>query len=472
MNNKQLIINYALQHKHENPYFINNEKNFIKLIELIVRCKSGFARSLATQNKDLLEWINNCLPKLQDECYQISTKCYWILNGLLDFPQCKHCKKSLIGKNVKLNFGYRTYCSTSCEVNDNKVLANNLRKRWKKFHQQNIAFTKHEFEKRDYRLLVFQMLSYMNYHNQIEWLIENRTDSCIKMISSKNFKYLKDFILNETKFLNNYHPSFGERIFCTSKHISSIDNTMLRCKTCNKILIGKPCSLKNGYQEYCSTKCIAQNQDLIKQKQKTSLKKYGTVAWNVREVNINVLTEEQKANRQLVWDKHAYYMEKTYGIKNYGCSHKHSCTSSIFSFNIYNSNAKHQLRQTSKTENRCFYMLLMLYPYLIRQFKSNKYPFKCDFYDPVSDTYIEFNGTWAHGYHFFNSKDENDVKTALQWKNSIHTTYQSAYRTWTYYDIKKRKCAEENNLKYIVFWTEKEVRKYVLDELNKIASKM
>ena len=117
-------------------------------------------------------------------------------------------------------------------------------------------------------------------------------------------------------------------------------------------------------------------------------------------------------------------------------------------------------------------MLLMLYPHLVRQFKSQRYPFNCDFYDLDSDTYIEFNGTWAHGGHFYDQHDKTDRKTALKWKNSFHSTYRSAYQTWAVMDVKKRKCAEESNLKYIVFWTEKEVREYVLDELNKIANKV
>ena len=43
--------------------------------------------------------------------------------------------------------------------------------------------------------------------------------------------------------------------------------------------------------------------------------------------------------------------------------------------------------------------------------------------------------------------------------------YDNAIETWTVGDVKKRRCAEDNNLRYVVFWNEKEVRRYVLDEL-------
>ena len=38
--------------------------------------------------RELFNWINSNTPKLQDDFYSISTKCYWILNGLTDFPRC------------------------------------------------------------------------------------------------------------------------------------------------------------------------------------------------------------------------------------------------------------------------------------------------------------------------------------------------------------------------------------------------
>ena len=165
MNIRKPILEYVEAHQQENPYFANDNENFARLVELVRTCRQGFARSLTTKNKQLLKWIDDSLPELRDSFYSISTKCYWILKGLDEFPKCKHCGKSLDDKNVKLNFGYNAYCSVSCEVNDNKVLQKNVKNRWKKFHQQNIAFTKHEFEKKQYRLLVHWMLHYIDYYD-------------------------------------------------------------------------------------------------------------------------------------------------------------------------------------------------------------------------------------------------------------------------------------------------------------------
>ena len=83
-----------------------------------------------------------------------------------------------------------------------------------------------------------------------------------------------------------------------------------------------------------------------------------------------------------------------------------------------------------------------MYPHLIRQYKSEEYPFACDFYDPVSKTYIECNFSWTHGGHWFDSTSEDDIKRVecMRAKNSKY--YVNAIETWTVRDVKKRRCAE------------------------------
>lgn len=46
---------------------------------------------------------------------------------------------------------------------------------------------------------------------------------------------------------------------------------------------------------------------------------------------------------------------------------------------------------------------------VIRQFKSKKYPFACDFYIKSHNIYIECNYGWTHGKHPFDENDVNDV---------------------------------------------------------------
>lgn len=113
-----------------NVYYKNNPKLFLELKELIENYIRGFQLKLNSkcsrkEYKDyshLANWINSQLPLLNDPIYKWNTKCYWILNGLTDFPKCPVCEKS-IGENinVKINSGYLEYCSSKCAANSNKT---------------------------------------------------------------------------------------------------------------------------------------------------------------------------------------------------------------------------------------------------------------------------------------------------------------------------------------------------------------
>ena len=119
--------------------------------------------------------------------------------------------------------------------------------------------------------------------------------------------------------------------------------------------------------------------------------------------------------------------------------------------------------KSSKPEERAYDMLHFMFPHLLRQYKSEEYPFACDFYDPQSSTYFECNFSWTHGGHWFDGNDPDDMQRLEHMKSKHTKYYDNAIETWTVRDVKKRQCAEKNHLNYIVFWTEDEMRDYVLD---------
>lgn len=88
-----------------------------------------------------------------------------------------------------------------------------------------------------------------------------------------------------------------------------------------------------------------------------------------------------------------------------------------------------------------------------RQYKSDVYPFACDFYIKSRDMYIELNGSWTHGQHWFGSQStDSDILSDWQSKSSKSEYYQNAIKVWTSRDVVKRDMAKQNNLNYIVFW--------------------
>jgi hypothetical protein len=89
-------------------------KNEIK--NLIIEKPSAYVALLKNKKFSyLFNFINEMTPKLNDEIYSLSTKVFWILNDLNDFPICPLCGKSY-GENinVSINRGYPKTCSVSC----------------------------------------------------------------------------------------------------------------------------------------------------------------------------------------------------------------------------------------------------------------------------------------------------------------------------------------------------------------------
>lgn len=89
---------------------------------------------------------------------------------------------------------------------------------------------------------------------------------------------------------------------------------------------------------------------------------------------------------------------------------------------------------------------------VIRQYRSKVYPYPCDFYVKSRNMYIELNGTWTHGGHWFDSEDVNDIAIRNLWTKRGTKYYRNAVHVWTVADLQKKADAATNRLNYIVFW--------------------
>lgn len=101
-------------------------------------------------------------------------------------------------------------------------------------------------------------------------------------------------------------------------------------------------------------------------------------------------------------------------------------------------------------------------------YKSNLYPYKCDFYIPEKDLYIEINGFWTHQSHFYNSNDENDLKIKVDWetRSKNNEFFKKALYIWTINDIDKLNYAKNNNLNYVILWNKEHINRFI-DLLSK-----
>ena len=103
-----------------------------------------------------------------------------------------------------------------------------------------------------------------------------------------------------------------------------------------------------------------------------------------------------------------------------------------------------------------------------RQYKSEVYPFLCDFYLPMYDLYIELQGHWSHGrdgkkvYGPYDPNNKDHRKLVEKWESRINIweSYVSSINVWTVRDPLKRETAKKNNLNWMEFFTIDEFMKW------------
>lgn len=107
----------------------------------------------------------------------------------------------------------------------------------------------------------------------------------------------------------------------------------------------------------------------------------------------------------------------------------------------------------SHVEDKIYNLLCTKYENVIRQYKSELYPYACDFYIKKLNLYIEYQGHWTHGGHPFKINDPLDMNKLNLWKNKNNEFYKVAIKTWTIRDTQKRNLAKTNNLNWLEFFT-------------------
>lgn len=118
---------------------------------------------------------------------------------------------------------------------------------------------------------------------------------------------------------------------------------------------------------------------------------------------------------------------------------------------------KNKTFNKSAFEKRVKGLLLQKFPDLKCQYKSESYPFSCDFYIPELDLYIEVQGHWSHGLGKHRCPYDNMNQEHLTFINECKCKntkfYNKFIEVWTIRDPLKRKTAKENNLNWIEFFT-------------------
>lgn len=94
------------------------------------------------------------------------------------------------------------------------------------------------------------------------------------------------------------------------------------------------------------------------------------------------------------------------------------------------------------------------------EYVCERYPFKCDFYLPEWDLFVELNVHWTHNNHFYDEEADKEEANKLLNKSKY---YLNAHTVWTKRDIQKKNCAKENKLNYVVLWNNDDIHKWFND---------
>ena len=274
----------------------------------------------------------------------------------------------------------------------------------------------------------------------------NQTEECKKLkqkLSLEKYgvdnvaksKEIQEKIKQTTKLRYNVDNIFKlkDRIKQCIKEKYGVENNSQRqeCKDKSK----QTCLQKYGV-EYCM-----QNKDIQKKVQQTNLKRY-----NCKCSSQNELVKQKMKDTCL----------KRYGVDN---------ASKVPEFidKIEETKSKNKSHTTSNIENNIYSLLKTKFNEVIRNYRHKLYPFKCDFYIPELDLFIEYQGTWTHGKEPFDPNNKEHQQQLKLWEHrSLHKVghkeegsayYKSAINTWTKTDPLKRQTAKQNKLNWVEFFT-------------------
>lgn len=119
----------------------------------------------------------------------------------------------------------------------------------------------------------------------------------------------------------------------------------------------------------------------------------------------------------------------------------------------YKTKKKNNSFRNTELEKQAYQLCIEKFGDIATEYKSEKYPFKCDIYIPSKDLYIELNFHWTHGKEPFDENNIEHQKILEQWKSKNNKFYNIAIDVWTKRDIEKIKIAKQNQLNYLVFYT-------------------
>lgn len=236
----------------------------------------------------------------------------------------------------------------------------------------------------------------------------------------------------------------------------------------------KTCVERYGVPYYCMldenretfSQQVRENYKQFEDKRRqTCVERYGVPYYSMTDKAKADMSRYMHENQERIRKNIRETSMERYGVPCYTMTEEFRCAQSKRMLNpdyqkhIVEVKQKNGTLNSSSLEEEMYLRLVDIFGEddVVRQYKDERYPFFCDFYIKSRDLFIEVNGSWTHGFHWFDKSSIFDNDVLKRWKKrSIDSKfYKQAINVWTERDVNKRSAAAKNDLNYLIFWGER-----------------
>ena len=241
--------------------------------------------------------------------------------------------------------------------------------------------------------------------------------------------------------------------------VDYIDNrtyVRIRCNRCFNIIETTPSNHLRG------SDCRCRQKDKIEQ---TSLERYGytnamldpKIAQRVQDTNMDRYGAPFYTSTGEFRERSYNSLMEKYGVSHISQSSFYQENKDAIVAKIHGTMKRNNSYVVSKSELKMYDILVQKFGVddVERQYKSELYPFACDFYVKSLDLYIELNGHWTHGERFYNESEQYTIDFLKRLNNNQGRYYTKAKYIFSKLDVEKYMTAKKNQLNYLVFWDSK-----------------
>ena len=283
----------------------------------------------------------------------------------------------------------------------------------------------------------------------IKHMVNESEKTCLKKYGVKNIGMLPE---HKDKIIATSRKKYGVDFYTQTKecHIKTENTNMKKygVRISSQSDIVKQ-HIKEYFNKKFGTNSYVETDEFNKKRSKTMINKYGT------DCPLQILKSKIKAQKTCL---------KRYGVKSYLSSNKINNTrnSKEIQQKRYETLIKNKTMRSSKIEKECYNILLKKINNSIRWYKSDEYPFACDYYIPILNCYIEGHFGWRHGGEPFDPNNIKHIEKLNLWKERSKKlnfkgkqckAYLNAIYQWTELDPKKLKNARKNKLNFYAVYT-------------------